>query len=126
MMQIVGISVITLLLALLLRNVNQTASVILIICASGLLFIKISASLGEIISALKELSSGAEEAYSYIILMLKVLGIALITQLTADICRDAGESALAGQTEVASKIIIIAMIMPLFEAIIKSVSGLLI
>ncbi len=36
-----------------------------------------------------------------------------------------GENALASQTEITSKIIILIMIMPLFEAVINTVSGLL-
>ena len=126
MMQIVGISAVSLLLALFLKEVYPSFSVILVICAAGLLFIKMSGSLSSIISYLNDISGSAGEANSYVKLMVKTLGIALVSQLMADICRDNGESALAGQTETAAKILIIAMIMPLFEAVVKAVSGILI
>ncbi|MDE6385833.1 MAG: stage III sporulation AC/AD family protein, partial [Eubacterium sp.] len=41
------------------------------------------------------------------------------------LCRDCGENALASQTETAAKVIVIAMILPLFETVIKIITGLL-
>lgn len=126
MTQIIGITIIGLLLALIFKSINPTFSAIIIICAACILFGKVASSLSQIIESISSITSNSQEAGAYINLMLKTLGIALISQFVADICRDAGENALAGQTEFASKIIIIAMILPLFEAVIKAVTGLLI
>ena len=123
---VIGISITALILSLFLKDYNKTVSLILVLFSSTLLFFKIVASIGEITDTLKEITDNAGELSSYLKLMLKVLGIALITQITADICRDCGETALAGQTEVAAKIIIVAMILPLFEAVVKIISGLLV
>lgn len=123
---VIGISITALILSLFLKDYNKTVSLILVLFSSALLFFKIVGSIGEITDTLKEITDNAGELSSYLKLMLKVLGIALITQITADICRDCGETALAGQTEVAAKIIIVAMILPLFEAVIKIISGLLV
>ncbi len=126
MTQIIGITVISLLFALIFKSVNPSFSIIIAVCAACILFFKVADSLAGIIESFKNLASGFENVNNYVHLMLKTLGIAMISQFIADICRDSGESALAGQTEVVTKIIIIAMIMPLFEAVIKAVSGLLI
>lgn len=123
---VIGISITALILSLFLKDYNKTVSLILVLFSSALLFFKIVASIGEITDTLKDITDNAGELSSYLKLMLKVLGIALITQITADICRDCGETALAGQTEVAAKIIIVAMILPLFEAVVKIISGLLV
>lgn len=123
---VIGISITALILSLFLKDYNKTVSLILVLFSSALLFFKIVGSIDEITDTLKEITDNAGELSSYLKLMLKVLGIALITQITADICRDCGETALAGQTEVAAKIIIVAMILPLFEAVVKIISGLLV
>ena len=123
---VIGLSITALILSLFLKDYNKTVSLILVLFSSALLFFKIVGSIGEITDTLKEITDNAGELSSYLKLMLKVLGIALITQITADICRDCGETALAGQTEVAAKIIIVAMILPLFEAVVKIISGLLV
>ena len=123
---IIGISVTALILSLFLKDYNKSVSLILVLFASALLFFKAIGSIGQITDTLKEITDNAGELSSYLKLMLKALGIALITQITADICRDCGETALAGQTEVVAKIVIVAMILPLFEEVVKIISGLLV
>lgn len=126
MTAVVGISLTALILSLFLKDSNKTVSVILVLFAAALLFFKMLGSVSEITKTLNEIAGRAGELTSYIKLMFKVLGIALITQITADICRDCGETALAGQTEVAAKVIIVALILPLFETVVKIITGLLV
>lgn len=51
----------------------------------------------------------------YITVLTKVLATALITQFSADLCRDSGESALASKVEFSGKIIITAASLPVIE-----------
>lgn len=122
---LIGISLSALILAVLIRDYNKTASIAIVIAASAMIFVKIASDISTIFEALTNISSGVETAASYIKLMMKVLGIVLITQFTADLCRDCGENALASQTETAAKIIVVSMILPLFETVIKIVAGFL-
>lgn len=122
---LIGISLSALILAVLIRDYNKTASIVIVIAASAMIFVKIASDISTIFEALTNISSGVETAASYIKLMMKVLGIVLITQFTADLCRDCGENALASQTETAAKIIVVSMILPLFETVIKIVAGFL-
>ena len=122
---LIGISLSALILAVLIRDYNKTASIAIVIAASAMIFIKIATDISTIFETLTNISSGVETAASYIKLMMKVLGIVLITQFTADLCRDSGENALASQTETAAKIIVVSMILPLFETVIKIVAGFL-
>ena len=82
---VIGISITALILSLFLKDYNKTVSLILVLFSSALLFFKIVGSIGEITDTLKEITDNAGELSSYLKLMLKVLGIALITQITADI-----------------------------------------
>ncbi|MCI9111613.1 MAG: hypothetical protein HFJ99_03500 [Eubacterium sp.] len=122
---IIGISLSALILAVFVRDYNKTASIMIMIAAAAMIFFRLASGLSEIFSSISAISSGVETAASYIKLMIKVLGIVLITQFVADLCRDCGENALASQTETAAKVIVIAMILPLFETIIKIITGLL-
>ncbi|MDE6125285.1 MAG: stage III sporulation AC/AD family protein [Eubacterium sp.] len=122
---IIGISLSALILAVFVRDYNKTASIMIMIAAAAMIFFRLASGLSEIFSSISAISSGVETAASYIKLMIKVLGIVLITQFVADLCRDCGENALASQTETAAKVIVIAMILPLFETVIKIITGLL-
>lgn len=124
MMKAVGISLSVLFCAVLLREKNRTFAVVLSILGSVVLMTGAVVELGGIVSRVRELSGASPVSLSYIKLMLKALGITLITQFVADICRDNGENALAGVTETVAKIAVITMLLPLFETIIGIVGGL--
>lgn len=122
---ILGIAITTLVLGLFLKEQNRTISLLLVIFSCIALAFQSVGAIAEIIKSLNDMASQLSETSVYIKIMFKVLGIALIVQLVSDLCRDCGESALAGQTETAAKILIITMIIPLLEAVISIISGLL-
>lgn len=51
-------------------------------------------------------------------IMLKVFGILSIGAVTADICRDNGENALAGVVEIGVKLLAVSCALPVFQAVI--------
>lgn len=59
--------------------------------------------------------SGLSEEYLHIV--FKALGVCLLTQLAADVCRDVGEQALANKAEFAGKVSLLLLALPLFEKI---------
>ena len=57
--------------------------------------------------------------------VLRTLAVGLITDLGARICRDAGESALAGALETAGTLAAVYLLLPLMESLLNLVEGLL-
>ena len=58
----------------------------------------------------------------YFIVLLKVTGLAILTQFSSDLCRDHGQNALAAQTEFAGKVFMIAASLPLLRALLEMAS----
>ena len=58
-------------------------------------------------------------------IMLKVFGILSIGAVTADICRDNGENALAGVVEIGVKIMAGSCALPVFQAVITLATAFL-
>lgn len=56
--------------------------------------------------------------------VLKAVAIGLLTQITARICSDAGESALASLVELCGSILALYVALPLFEAVLELAEGL--
>lgn len=124
-MRFVLITVFVLLTSVIIKDKNKSISVFLslsgicILLFIGIDYIKaISERLSNIVSAIP---SSAE----YIKLIIKALIITVITQLVSDICRDNGENALASTAEIVTKSAVIIMVMPLFEAVLSIVNGLI-
>lgn len=124
--RVIGIALVALVFGVFFKQYNKTVALLLVLVSSLLVFWQSFSAFAEITDALKSITSGISEASAYIKIMFKVLGIALIAQLAADMCRDCGESALAGQTETAAKIAIIVVVLPLIQAVLKIVSGLVV
>lgn len=61
----------------------------------------------------------------YLQVLFKGVGVCLLTQLTADTCRDAGEHALAAKTEFAGKCFLLLLALPLFEQLLSMITALI-
>ena len=55
----------------------------------------------------------------YLSVLIKAIGVCYLTQFSADSCRDAGESSLAGKVELAGKIAILISALPLLDSVIS-------
>ena len=92
---------------------------------SVLILFYILSGLSVIVEQLKMLQGYIGISGKYIGILVKMIGISYMTQLAADICRDNGQTAVAGQLEVFCKITIAALGMPvvltLFEVVTKCI-----
>ncbi|MDD6276613.1 MAG: SpoIIIAC/SpoIIIAD family protein [Clostridia bacterium] len=61
----------------------------------------------------------------YLDLLIKIVGIAVITKISSDICNDSGNSAISSAVELAGKALILLLCMPLLEAVASLAGGLL-
>lgn len=66
--------------------------------------------------------SGASE---YTEILFKGLGIAILTQVCADVCRESGEGGLAGGVELTGKIELLLLCLPLMEKLLATAKELL-
>ena len=125
MIKIAGFILISLVLIIILKQTKREFALILTIGCAVILFITVAEDFFSIAQRIFNLSSGIDNLDAYVSLMLRILGISLISQFIVDLCRDSGENALASQTEIASKIIILVMTLPLFETVVIIITGLL-
>ena len=123
-MQVFGIAAVCLLLAAFLKSQNKMFALLVTLGGAVLIFLISSDAAFNVFDALSDIEDSAGYTGTYVTMMLKVLGISIVTQVVCDICRDNGESALASQTEIASKIMVLAMLLPLFQTVIQIVTGL--
>ena len=66
--------------------------------------------------------AGADK--EYLSVLFKALGICYITQFACDICKDSGENALATHAELAGKVSLMVIALPLFSSLANIVDGL--
>ena len=82
---------------------------------------------GPIITYIKSIfDGGLGEEYPYAQNVLKALGVAVLTEICADICRDLGEGSAASGVELIGRLEILLLCIPMFEAVIATVSEVLV
>ena len=59
---------------------------------------------------------------SFVTPLIKAVGVCLLTQLTADTCRDAGEGALATRAEWLGRVVLLFITVPLMVNILTAVT----
>ena len=99
-------------LGAILRTAKSSVAQYLGIAAALLLILKLFADHGTLISALSPfLDSGGFSEYGAV--LIKALGVAAVCQAGGDVCRDMGESSVASALELAGKIEIVALALPI-------------
>ena len=122
---IVGAALIAAILAVTLKRYNQEYVVIISIIAGVVILVEILLNLTPAVREITTLLSGVGLSQEYGLILFKTLGICFLAQFAADSCRDAGESALASKVELAGKISILVLSLPLFEDIAQTALGLI-
>lgn len=119
-----GIALGAVFLSLYLRSQQKEIAVLLIISASVILFYIAMKDAGTAVSSIRETVSESGVT-AEVETLLKALGIAALTQITADICREAGESTIAGQVELIGKLEIVLLSLPLAAQLLTMAKNLL-
>lgn len=122
---IMGIAICTAIIAAMLKRYHTEYAVVLSIAAGIIILFEIFKNITPAVKQISTLLSSAGLSSEYAAILLKTLGICFLTQFAADACRDAGENALASKTEIAGKISIVIISLPLFEKIAKTATGLI-
>jgi len=115
MLKIAGVVLCEILVYTLLKQYKPEFAVISEAASLVLLIFLLGDEIENAISSFSFFFDSSGLPSEYIAVLLKVSGIALITQFSADMCRDSGESAMASKVEFAGKIIITAASIPVIE-----------
>ena len=123
--KIVAIAIVCALLCAVLKQYKPEYAIVVQLAASVLILLLVASAMGDLINAIRELIDGSGIDTGYLTLLLKALGVAILTQLAADACRDSRETALSNKVELAGKVTILLLCLPLVKAMIQLSAGLI-
>jgi stage III sporulation protein AD len=121
---IIAISLIAAMLVLFLKDYRPEYAILTAIAAGcvilGMVLVLVVPTIGELNSLLRKANINT----SYFAVAFKALGICYLTQFASDICRDFGQSSLAGKVDLAGKVMIVTISLPMLSGIIQAALGL--
>jgi stage III sporulation protein AD len=115
--QIVVIGIVASILALTLKRQNPEISLAISIVAGVIIFMIVIPQLKVVLEMFYKISQNTKLDKVYIAIVLKIIGIAYISEFGVQICKDAGEGAIASKIELVGKILIMLVSAPILVAL---------
>ena len=123
--QIVGLGFVVTLLILIIRQQKPELAVQLGLTLATIIFMMVLSKIQVVLSVFQDLADKANISQMYLNTILKIIGIAYITEFGSQVCRDAGEGAVAGKIEFAGKIMIMVMAIPIIALVLDTIARLI-
>ncbi|WP_203361992.1 stage III sporulation protein AD [Bacillus sp. REN10] len=124
-MQVAAIVLVAVFFALLLEEHQPVFTFLLVLFVGSSLFLFLADQIANIILMIKKLAARAEVELVYVETMLKIIGVAYIAEFAAQMTKDAGQDALAAKMELAGKVIILSMAVPILTLLIETILSML-
>lgn len=98
---------------------------VIIISASLVIVFMTLNYFGKVMDNIKSITEKFSGGMEYILMLFKMLGISYVCDLTAGICKDSGNAALAHQMQMFGKILILSLSIPLIGTLFELITELI-
>lgn len=123
--QIVAVGVVVTVLAIMLKGMAPEFALAVSIAGSIVIFFMTLPKLAVVIELLRDMSAKVDVNMAYVYIVLRIVGIAYIAEFGAQICADAGESAIASKIEIGGKILIMFVSAPVLLSVVDLILKML-
>lgn len=123
--KIAFLAIITTLLYAVIRQIKPEFAPLVVLGGAAVVLITLADSLLEVSGSVDEMMELAGLEKENISILMKALGICVVTQFAADICYDNSCSSMAAAVELAGRIGAIALAMPMLKAVAQLAIGLI-
>lgn len=123
--KIIGIGLIALIIIILLKQYKPEFAIYISLLTGVLILLLVMDELSGIISLLQSFANKVSINSTFLVLLIKITGIAFLSEFAVSICKDAEEAAIASKIEIGTKIIIISMSIPIISSLLEIILSVL-
>ncbi len=123
--QITGIGIISTIIIVILKSMKPDFAMYVAIVTGIVIFMLLIGKISAVVDLLREFSVRVNIKNLYLNTLLKITGIAYIAEFGAEICRDAGESAVASKIELAGKVLIMVIAAPVITSLLDLIINIM-
>ena len=111
--KIVGIALVALVIIILLKQYRPEFAVYISLLTGVLILLLVMDKLAGIVNLLQSLASKTSINSSFLVLLIKITGLAILSEFAVSVCKDSGEAAIASKIEIGTKIMeVILKVLP--------------
>lgn len=119
--KIIGIGLTALIIVIILKQYKPEFALYVSILAGAFILILSLSQISGVINFLKSLASKANINSEFLDIILKITGIAILTEFAVSICKDSGESAIANKIDIGGKVMIITISIPIISSLLETI-----
>lgn len=119
MIRIFGVSVVSAVIYALIKKYSPEYALLTELAVIVAVLLSAYPYLKDVVDFFYDSSDYSDINKDYIHIIIKTIGVAVVSQLSSDICRDSGQTALAGKVELAAKLIMAVLAIPLAKTLIE-------
>ena len=117
--KIIGVGLIALIIIIILKQYKPEFTVYVSIIAGAIIIFMVMDKLTSVVGLLTNLTSRTGTGSTFLKILLKITGIAILTEFAVSSCKDSGETAIASKIDLGGKIIIISISIPIITALLE-------
>ena len=117
--QVTALCLVGALLAVVVRRGSPELALLLTLAAAAAVLLALAEPVRELMTFLTELGERSGVSRELFVPLYKTVGIALVVKVGGELCRDAGESALAAVVETAGAVCALLAALPLLRAVLS-------
>lgn len=117
--KIIGIALVALIIIILLKQYKPEFAIYISLLTGILILVLVMDKLTGVVSLIQSISNKTNINNEFIFILIKITGIAFLSEFGVSICKDSGESAIASKLELGTKIIIISMSIPIISSLLE-------
>ena len=123
--KIIGIGLVAVIIIMVIKQYKPEFAIYVGIITGIIIITLVLDKLSGIVDLLNSLASQASINNEFIVILLKITGIAFLTEFAVSICKDSGETAIATKIDFAGKIIMVAISIPIIASLLEMIIKIL-
>lgn len=122
--KLLGFAVIATVLIIVIKEQRKEIALILSVFTAIAIIAYAMTQMSGVITMLESLIEKSGISKDFMLIIFKVIGIAYLVEFGKNICMDAGQSAIATKLEMAGKVMIVVLSVPLINALLSVIAGM--
>ncbi len=123
--KIIGVGFVAVIIIIILKQYRPEFAVYVSILTGVIILLMLVGQISGILDLLRDIASKSSINSGFLKILIKITGIAILTEFAVSICKDSGESAIASKVDIGGKVIIVALSMPIVQSLLETVIRIL-
>jgi stage III sporulation protein AD len=123
--QIIGLALIATIIVIVLKAHRPEIAIQISLVTGILIFMLVLGKIAVVVELLSSYADKVKIDMVYLSTLLKIVGIAYVAEFGAEVCKDAGEGAVASKVELAGKVIIIVLAVPIITSLLDLIINIM-